>query len=86
MDLARAGDQIDQLIEKRSGERDASNELQAMYEASARRHREKIRRQNRAAWFSHFSALADSLRASAEAYEARASALLEEPDRGEGRR
>ena len=81
MDLARAGDQIDQLIEKRSGERDASNELQAMYEASARRHREKIRRQNRAAWFSHFSALADSLRASAEAYEARAEALLEETDR-----
>ena len=66
---------------KRAGEGNAANELQAMYEASARRHREKIRRQNRAAWFSHFSALADSLRASAEAYEARAEALLEETDR-----
>jgi hypothetical protein len=86
VDVARASDQIDWLIEKRAGERSAANELQAMYEASARRHRERKQRENGAAWFAHFSALASSLRSSAEEYERRAERLLEEPDRGEGRR
>ena len=81
IDVEQASASIGRLIERRSGERSAANELEEMYAKSVRRHREKIRRQNRAAWFSHFSALADSLRASAEAYEARAEALLEEPDR-----
>ena len=80
MDVAKAGDQIDRLIEKRAGERDAANELAEMYEASARRHRERKRRENGAAWFAHFSALASSLRRSAEEYERRAERLLEEPD------
>ena len=80
MDVAKAGDQIDRLIEKRAGERDAANELAEMYEASARRHRERKRRENGAAWYSHFSALASSLRRSAEEYERRAERLLEDPD------
>ena len=77
MDVARASDQIVALIEKRAGERNAANELRAMYAESARRHREKRRRENGAAWYSHFSALADSLRRSAEEYERRAERLLE---------
>ncbi len=62
----------------RSTERESANELAELWRASERRHRERIRRANRAAWYSHFSGLADSLRRSAEVYEARARALLEE--------
>jgi hypothetical protein len=82
VDVEQASASIDALIERRSGERNAANELRAMYEASARRYRERKRRENGAAWFAHFSALADSLRVSAEVYEAKAEALLEESDRG----
>jgi hypothetical protein len=76
MDLARASDQLDRLIERRVGERSAANELAEMYAESARRHRERKRRENGAAWYSHFSALADSLRQSAAEYERRAEQLL----------
>ena len=80
MDLARASDQIDALIERRAGERGAANELAEMYAESARRHRERIRRQNRAAWFTYFSNLAASLRAGAERYDRRAAELLEDDE------
>ncbi len=56
--------------------------LEAMWEASARRDRERKRRQNRAAWFVYFCGLADSLRASADEFDRRAEALLEEPEGG----
>jgi hypothetical protein len=54
----------------RAGERNAANELQAMYEASGRRHREKLRRRRQA---EEYERRAEAL-------------LLEEPDRGEGGR
>jgi hypothetical protein len=82
VDVARASDQIDRLIERRAGERGAANELQAMYADSAKRHRERKRRENGAAWFAHFSALADSLRRNAEEYERRAERLLKAEEGG----
>lgn len=78
MDILRASDSIDALIERRATARDNANELEAMYAASARRHREKRRRANRALWYRYFADLADSLRARADEYDHRASALLEE--------
>jgi hypothetical protein len=86
IDVAKASDQLDRLIERRAGERNAVNELQAMYEASARRHRERKRRENGAVWYSQFSALADSHASISREFERRAEALLEEPGRGEGGR
>ncbi len=81
MDVERASDQLDALIARRSREREKANELAAMWEASARRHQEKVRRANAALWYSHFSALADSLRRSAEEFERRAQELLHEDER-----
>ena len=78
MDVARASDQIDQLIEKRAAGREEATAAEMLWKASVRRHHEKLRRQHRAAWFAHFSALADSLRRSADHYERRALELLED--------
>ncbi len=83
MDVEQASAQIDQLIERRSSERNAANALAELWRASERRHREKLRRQHRAAWFCHWSALAESLRASAAEFEAKAARLLEEDERRE---
>jgi hypothetical protein len=78
VDVARASDQIDALIEKRSRQWSEANAEEMAWKASVRKHNAKLRRQRKAEWFCYWSALADSLRASAEVYEARASALLEE--------
>ena len=78
MDVAKASDQIDALIDKRAGERNAANELQAMYEAGVGRHREKLRRRHRAEWFAYFSRLADAHARISEHFEEKARALLED--------
>ena len=80
MDLAKASDQIDALIEKRTG-RGEANDAEMMWKASVRKHNARLRRERRAEWFCYFSALADSLRRSADEFDAKASALLEESDR-----
>ena len=82
MDLARASDELDRLIEKRAGERDAANFEEVAWKASVRRHHAKLRQQHRAEWFCYWSALADSLRRSADRYERRALALLEDEPKG----
>ena len=81
MDLAKASDQIDALIEKRTG-RGEANDAEMMWKASVRRHNARIRRENRALWFTYYSNLAASLKTSVDWYEARAEALLEEPEGG----
>ncbi len=68
--------------EDRAGQ-ERANDLERMWELSARRHREKLRRENAAAWYSHFCGLADSLRRSADEFDARAAALLEDDEREE---
>ena len=83
MDVEQASAQIEGLIEQRATQRDAANELEEMWKASGRRHRERIRRKNRAAWYAFYSShLADSLRARAGDYERRAKAFSE-PGGGE---
>ena len=78
MDVEQASASIDALIERRASERSNGNALEEMYAESVRRHRERLRRENAAAWYVHFCGLADSLRASAEHYERRAEALMQE--------
>ena len=43
MDLARASDQIDQLIEKRAAGREEATAAEMAWKASVRRHHEKLR-------------------------------------------
>ena len=84
MDVARASDQIDALIEKRVRQSKEANAEEERWKASARKHNAKIRRRYRAEWFCYWSALADSMRASAERFEEKARALLEDESKGEG--
>ena len=82
MDLARASDQLDALIERRAGERSEANAAEMMWKESVRKHHAKWRRQRQGEWFCYWFALADSLRKSAEHFEAKAQALWEDdPER-----
>ena len=84
MNVDQASVSIDALIENRAAGREEATTAEMLWKESVRRHNEKLRRQRKSEWFCYFSALADSLRRSAEEYERRAERLLEEPDRGEG--
>ena len=81
MDVAKASDQIDALIDKRAAARAGANLEEESWKASVRRHNAKLRRQHRAEWFAYYSNLSYSLRRSADEFAARAEALLEETDR-----
>ena len=81
MDVARASDQIDALIDKRAAARTGATFEEMLWKESVRKHHAKIRRQHRAEWHAFYSRLAASLRASAERYERRAEALCEENER-----
>ena len=85
MNVARASDQIDALIEKRSRQRSEANATEMAWKESVRKHHAKLRRQRQGEWFCYFSALADSLRKSAEHFEAKAQALLEDEGTNERR-
>ena len=80
MDLARASDQLDALIDKRAAARTGATFEEESWKASVRRHNAKIRRQHHAAWFVYFSTLADSLRASADEFDRKAEALTREDE------
>jgi len=83
IDVAKASDQIDALIDRRAaGREEAANPAEMMWQASVRRHHEKLRRERRAEWVRYWSVLADPLRASADEFDARAERLLEEPGDG----
>ena len=84
MEVAQASDQIDGPIERRSRQRSEANVAEMLWKESVRKHNAKLRRQHRAELFCYFSNLADSLRASAEHYERRAEALLEDDELPKG--
>ncbi len=65
------------MPEERAGQ-ERANDLEEFWRRSEARHREKLRRENRAAWYVHLCGLADSLRRSAAEFDRRAEALLEE--------
>ncbi len=78
MDVARASDQIDALIDKRAAARTGANFEEMAWKESVRRHNAKLRRQHRAEWHAYFSRLADAHARISERLEARALELLED--------
>ena len=78
MDLARAEADLNHLIERRALQHEEANLEEMAWKASVRRHNARLRQEHRAEWFCYWSSLAHSLRKSAEYYEAKAQALLED--------
>ena len=74
MDLARAEADLNALVERRAKQA----AVEDLWEASAKKDKERQRRQRRGEWYCHFAALADSLRRSADHYERRALELRED--------
>ena len=68
--------ELDRLVEKRARTGDAEA-AQMLCNGSARRHKEAIRRRNRAAWFAYFCRMAANHAAIAADYERRAEELCE---------
>ena len=62
-------------------EESKANELEEMWKRSERRHRERLKRENRAAWYSFHMHLADNHTALAAEHRDKAASLLGE---GEG--
>jgi hypothetical protein len=83
MDVVRASDQIDTLIEKRAKANSQANVEEMAWKASVRKHHAKLRRQHKAEWYCYFCGLADSMRRSAQEFDRKAEALLEEPEGAE---
>ena len=83
MDVARASDQIDALIAKRVGQESAANAEEELWQESARKHDEKLRRRHRAEWYAYFSRLADAHARLAEHFEEWVELLLEDDGRRE---
>ena len=57
--------------------------IEEMWRESVRKDRERKRRRHAAEWFCYWSALADSLRRSADDFERRAMKLLEDSEGAE---
>jgi hypothetical protein len=68
--------ELDQLIVRRSRQKDPEEASEAWQE-SVRRYNARRREKNCLAWCDYFSHLAGSLRARAEEYDHRAQALME---------
>jgi multidrug resistance efflux pump len=77
LDLEQASAQIDTLIERRASQREKANSLEAMWAASERKHKAKLREQNRLEWGHFYATLAESLALRAADYHRRARILLE---------
>ncbi|MDP8899635.1 MAG: hypothetical protein M3N33_00485 [Actinomycetota bacterium] len=78
MDVERASASIDDLIARRAGARSNANELEEFWRRSEVRHREKLRRENAALWYSFYLGLAEAHAKIAAGFEEKAAALLEE--------
>ena len=62
VDVAKASDQLNRLIEKRADERDATNFEEMTWKESVRKHNARLWRERQDEWYCYFAALADSLR------------------------
>ncbi len=70
--------ELNAFVERRAKAASKAEAEEMMWKASVRRHNEKIRRKNRAAWFSYFCGQAQAHAAIAADYERRAEELCEE--------
>lgn len=80
--VERAESETDNFISKRTREKSKANNLEAAWAESERRHREKRRRENSAAWYAHHCHMHDLHQSLAADHRSRAEALLEDPGRG----
>ncbi len=83
MDVERAeviAAELDMLVRRRADKPPDPDELEPSYRESVRRHRERRRRANAAAWYEFYSRLADSHARISEYFEAKARALLLEDE------
>ena len=78
IDVEWASASIDVLTDKRSWQRSEANASEMAWKESVRKHNVRLRREHQGEWFCYWSALADSLRASAEHFERKTQALLED--------
>ncbi len=77
VDVERASDQIDILIERRHLRANTEQQnIEDLWKASTRRERDKRRRENAAAWYGHHEHMRDLHSSLAAEHEARARALL----------
>jgi hypothetical protein len=77
VDVERASDQIDILIERRHLRANAEQQnIEDLWKASTRRERDKRRRENAAAWYGHHEHMRALHSSLAAEHEARARALL----------
>ncbi len=90
MDVERAeviAAELDMLIRRRADKPPDPDELEPSYRESVRRHRERIRRANRALWYAYHLDQAERLRRTmtvlVEAHEEAALRLLEDEPKGE---
>jgi hypothetical protein len=76
---------LTRLIEKRHDRRvveEGERPAEEAWQESERRHEARKREENRLAWCGYFEHIAGALRARAEEYDQRASALMEDQSRG----
>ncbi len=81
MDLERAEDQLNSLIEKRAKGREAANAEFAAWHEPTRQRRQQIRRENARAWVAHYESMARTHHGLAAEAAAKADAALEELER-----
>ncbi len=81
VDIEGADREIDRLLERRHQEKNAlangeQRHIEDLFEESARRERDKRRRENRALWYGHHEHMRELHSSLAAEHEARARALL----------
>ncbi len=75
--VERAEKSIGELMNSRSKAKDKANAEADLWRISERRHREKRRQENRAAWYSHHEHMRDLHQGLADEHRIKAEALLE---------
>ncbi len=73
---------MNRTVKRRPVSGAGTNFEEMAWKASVRKHHAKLRRQRRGEWYCYFAALADSLRRSADEFEEKAAALLEDDEKG----
>ncbi|MGH3089786.1 MAG: hypothetical protein ACRDSJ_21110 [Rubrobacteraceae bacterium] len=70
--------ELDRIMEKRARERRDASNVEELWKESARRHNERRRKENGAAWYEHHMTLSDVHRELSAEHERRALKLLED--------
>lgn len=69
--------ELDAFINRRARENTEQHHVEAVWAESERRHTEKVRKENRAAWYAYHMRMAEWHARMSEEHQAKALALLE---------